>query len=176
MGKTTIGRIIALSQIVCGWEAIECRSPTDVLKMYRQDRRQVFVADDFFGRTEYEPMRVCEWQSELAHILPLLGRAHWLILTCRAHLLEMAKANLDIAGQNNRFPELGEVVVNAGNLKAGEKARILYRHAKAVGLGEAAKEIVKKQAATIVSHSHFTRKGYGGLWRNSCRNWPLKMA
>jgi len=53
MGKTTIGRIIALSQIVCGWEAIECRSPTDVLKMYRQERRQVFVADDFFGRVTW---------------------------------------------------------------------------------------------------------------------------
>lgn len=156
MGKTTIGRIIALSQIVCRWEAIECRSPTDVLKMYRQDRRQVFVADDFFGRTEYEPMRVSEWQSELAHILPLLGHAHWLILTCRAHLLEMAKANLDIAGQNNRFPELGEVLVNAGNLKAGEKARILYRHAKAVGFRQAEKEIVKKQATAIVNHRHFT--------------------
>lgn len=134
MGKTTIGRIIALSQIVCEWEAIECRAPADFLKMYRPDRRQVFVADDFFGRTEYEPMRVSEWQSELAHILPLLDRTHWLILTCRAHLLEMAKTNLDIAGQNNRFPKLGEVVVNAGKLKISEKARILYRHAKAVGL------------------------------------------
>lgn len=156
MGKTTIGRIISLSQIVCGWEAVECRSPTDVLKMYRQDRRQVFVADDFFGRTEYGPMRVSEWQSELAHILPLLDHAHWLILTCRRHLLEMAKANLDIAGQNNRFPELGEVVVNAGNLAASEKARILYRHAKAVGLGQIAKDIIKRQAAVIVNHGHFT--------------------
>ncbi len=156
MGKTTIGRIIALSQIAGGWEAIECRLPTDVLKMYRQDRRQVFVADDFFGRTEYEPMRVGEWQMELGHILPLIGRAHWLILTCRAHLLQMAKAELDIAGQNGRFPELGEVVVNAGNFKTTEKARVLYRHAKAVGLGAAPKAIVKKHAVMIVNHKHFT--------------------
>ena len=42
MGKTTIGRIIALSQIDCGWEAIECRSPADVLKIYRQEKRQIF--------------------------------------------------------------------------------------------------------------------------------------
>src|SRR5260221_10735987 len=101
-------------------------------------------------------MRVSEWQSELAHILQLLGRAHWLILTCRAHLLEMAKAKLDIAGQNGCFPELGEIVVNAGDLKPGEKARILYRHAKAVGLNQSAKQIVKDQAAAIVNHKHFT--------------------
>jgi hypothetical protein len=156
MGKTTIGRVIALSQIVCGWEAIECRVPADILKMYRKDRGQVFVADDFFGRTEYEPMRVSDWQSELAHILPNLGPTHWLILTCRAHLLEMGKANLDIAGQTQKFPELGEVVVNAGNMTTAEKARILYRHAKALGLGSAAKEIVKKEAEFIVKHGHFT--------------------
>ncbi len=156
MGKTTIGRIIALSQIVSEWEAIECRSPTDVLKTYRHDNRQVFVADDFFGRTEYEPMRVSEWQSELAHILPLLGRTHWLILTCRAHLLEMAKANLDVAGQNDRFPSVGEVVVNAGDLTPVEKARILYRHAKAAVLTRSAKEIVKKHVTMIVNDRHFT--------------------
>jgi len=156
MGKTTIGRIIALSQIICGWEAIECRSPADLLKMYRKDRSQVFVADDFFGRTEYDPIRVSEWQSDLAHILPLLSSSHWLVLTCRAHLLEMAKANLDIAGANNKFPDLGEVIVNAGDLGRSEKARILYRHAKAIGLGHGAKELVKRHASLVVNHPHFT--------------------
>ncbi len=156
MGKTTIGRIIALAQIACGWEGIECRSPADILKMYRRDRRQVFVADDFFGRTEYEPMRVSEWQAELGYILPLLGRTHWLILTCRAHLLQMAKASLDIANQHNRFPELGEVVVNAGSLSPLEKARIVYRHAKAVALGYSAKEVIRTHATQIVGHPHFT--------------------
>lgn len=156
MGKTTIGRVIALSQIFSSWEAIECRNPAEVLKMYRADTRQVFVADDFFGRTEYEPIRVSEWQAELAHIIPLLDQSHWLVLTCRAHLLEMAKSELDISGQNHRFPSLGEVVVDAGKLKLGEKARILYRHAKAFGLTQTAKTIVRSHATSIVKHPHFT--------------------
>jgi len=156
MGKTTIARMISLSQIVCGWEAIECRSPTDVLKMYRRDRAQVFLGDDFFGRTEYDPVRVKEWQSELVYVLPRLDRTHWLILTCRAHLLRMAKANLDIADQNHRFPEPGEVTVVAGGLSLIERARILYRHAKAVGLGPSGRELVKRHAAQIVKHAHFT--------------------
>ncbi len=156
MGKTTIGRVIALSQIFSGWEASECRNPAEVLKMYRADMRQVFVADDFFGRTEYEPIRVSEWQAELAHIIPLLDQSHWLVLTCRAHLLKMAKSELDIAGQNHRFPALGEVVVDAGKLRLGEKARILYRHAKAFGLTQAGKEIVRSHASFVVKHPHFT--------------------
>ncbi len=156
MGKTTIGRVIALTQIVLGWEALECRNPTDILKCYRKDLLQVFIADDFFGRTEYEPMRVSDWQSELPHIIPLLDHSHWLILTCRAHLLEMAKSNLDVAGQNHRFPKLGEVVVNAGQLKIGEKARILYRHAKAIGLSIDAKSLVRAHAGLVVKNEHFT--------------------
>jgi hypothetical protein len=156
MGKTTIGRIIALSQLLLGWEAIECRNPKDVLQAFRSNRQQAFVADDFFGRTEYEPIRVSEWQSELAHILPMLDHNHWLILTCRAHLLAIAKSNLDIEGQGNRFPFLGEVVVNSAQLTFGEKARMLYRHAKASGLTDGDKSTIRKYSTFIVKNTHFT--------------------
>jgi len=156
MGKTTIGRIIALGQMTAGWEAIECREPADVLRMYKNKRKQVFVADDFFGRTEYRPERVSRWQDDLPLILPKLNQTHWLILTSRAHLLEMGKARLDVAGENDRFPRLGEVVVNAGLLTRNEKARILYRHAKNACLNVKLKTFVKKAAALTVSHKHFT--------------------
>lgn len=156
MGKTTIGRIIALSQLCAGWEALECRSPQEVLRNFKRDRKQVFVADDFFGRTEYEPMRVSEWQGELAHILPRLDSTHWLILTSRAHLLEFAKANLDVDGQNHRFPNLGEVIVDASKLSSNEKARILYRHAKGSPLNAVARVAIKDHAEKITKNSHFT--------------------
>lgn len=68
MGKTAIGRMIALTQVSRGWEALECRRPEDVLREHKADRRQVFVADDFFGRTEYEPSRVSRWQIGRAHV------------------------------------------------------------------------------------------------------------
>lgn len=156
MGKTTIGRIIALSQLSVGWESLECRSPKEVLSSFKKDRKQVFVADDFFGRTEYEPMRVSEWQAELAHILPRLDSSHWLILTSRAHLLEFAKTNLDIDGQNHRFPDLGEVIVDASKLTSNEKARILYRHAKTSLLNDKARTVIKQYADKITSNPHFT--------------------
>jgi hypothetical protein len=64
MGKTTIGRVIALSQIFSGWEALECRSPAEVLKMYRADLRQVFVADVFFGNVvPYHHLELAEFES-----------------------------------------------------------------------------------------------------------------
>ena len=81
MGKTAIGRVIALGQLSRGWEAIECRKPEDFLNKCRSDADQVFVADDFFGRTEYDPGRVSCWQADLPHIIPRLNARHWLILT-----------------------------------------------------------------------------------------------
>jgi hypothetical protein len=114
------------------------------------------VCDDFFGRTEYDPSRVSSWQTDLPHVIPRLNSSHWLILTTRAHLLEMAKPNLDVAGHNDQFLTLGEVLVDAGKLTTGEKARILYRHAKAAGLGRPSKDIIKRHAMRVISNPHFT--------------------
>ncbi len=156
MGKTTIGRVIALSQVLNDWNAYECRTPKEVLDCYDPKIKQVFVADDFFGRTEYEPQRVSDWQAELSHIIPKLGKKHWLILTCRAHLLKMGKAKLDVAEYSDKFPDIGEVTVNAGDLTQLEKGRILYRHAKYCQLTKETRHEIRKHVDELVRNSHFT--------------------
>lgn len=156
MGKTSIGRIISLAQVARGWEAIECRLPKDILTQYNAKRSQVFIADDFFGRTEYEPTRVSLWQDDLPLILRKLDKEHWLILTSRIHLLNIAKANLDIGEAGNKFPDLGEVIVNADKLTLFEKGRMLYRHAKRANLNASLKTQIKKSAEKIISNTHFT--------------------
>ncbi len=156
MGKTTIGRMIALSQIVLKWEAIECKKPKEFHDAFETKKRQVFIADDFFGRTEYDPRRVSAWQEELPYILRRLDHRHWLILTTRAHLLQIGRQSLDVTGENDRFPKLGEVIVNAADLNAREKARILFRHAKSAVLQRPVKEALKRSAMDIIGNKHFT--------------------
>jgi len=104
VGKTAIGRMIALSYIPEGWEVIECQEPKDFLRKHNKKKRQIFVADDSFGRTEYRPDRVSLWQDDLPSILRKINKHHLLILTSRKHLLEMAKDKLDIPGANRDFP------------------------------------------------------------------------
>ncbi len=116
VGKTAIGRMIALSYIPEGWEAIECREPQDFLRKYEETDKQIFVADDSFGRTEYRPERVSQWQDELPSILRKINKHHLLILTSRKHLLEMAKDKLDIPGANRDFPLPAEVLVDIYSL------------------------------------------------------------
>ena len=49
MGKTSIGWLIAMSQIANGWQAVECNTPTDVFRVYESKEKQVFIADDALG-------------------------------------------------------------------------------------------------------------------------------
>ncbi|HEY6332420.1 MAG TPA: hypothetical protein VI756_24055 [Blastocatellia bacterium] len=156
MGKTAIGRIIMIGRLARGWVAVECREPEDFHREYRKDEPQVFFADDFFGRTEYEPSRVLKWQYEITKIYGRLDRTHWLILTSRMHLLAMGKAELDIAGLNGKFPDIGEVTVNANDMKRSEKGRVLYRHAKVANLSPQLKEMLKACVSEIVDSKYYT--------------------
>ncbi|MCK5607355.1 hypothetical protein KAR91_36060 [Candidatus Pacearchaeota archaeon] len=156
VGKTAIGRMIALSYIPENWEAIECREPRDFLRKYKEADKQIFVADDSFGRTEYRPDRVRLWQDELPSILRKIDKHHLLILTSRKHLLEMAKDKLDIPGVNCIFPLPAEVLVDVSSLTELNKTLMLYRHMKNAGLDEKQKKSVCKLAKFTIAHKGFT--------------------
>ena len=118
--------------------------------------RQIFIADDAFGRTEYEPARGRYWEHDLERVLRGLDAQHWLIWTSRKHILERALRDLDLQGRASRFPLPGDVLVDASQLELQEKALILYRHAKATGLARDHVELVRQYAPLIVQHKSFT--------------------
>lgn len=156
MGKTSIAWMIALSQISQGWQAVVCDDPRDIFETPATADPQIFIADDAFGRTEYDPGKGSKWETQLHRIFRRLDARHWLIWTSRKHILERACRRLDLQGQADRFPSPGAVLVNAADLSRREKALILYRHARAVGLEEEAKTIVRKYAKSMVNDKSFT--------------------
>lgn len=156
MGKTCIARIIGLCKYSEGWEAYECRNPADFLQVYKRDVRQVFVADDAFGSTEYRPDIAQAWGDELDGILRRIDKKHWFLWTSRPAPLNLALARIRLQGRAERFPAPGAVLVDAGALKIKEKALILYRHAKAAGLEKVARNLVKTHIRLILENPHFT--------------------
>ena len=156
MGKTAIARMIGMAQLLSQWETLECRVPDDFFGSYRSQDKQMFIADDAFGRTEYDPSRVAQWEQDLGKILSRLDRRHWLLWTSRKHLLERARRTMDLQGSAGRFPEPGEVVVDASFLTVAEKALILYRHAKAANLNQQVISLIGQNARLIVNQSAFT--------------------
>ncbi len=155
MGKTAIAWMIALTQASSGWEALTCDSPEDFFKLH-QNNNQVFVADDAFGRTEYDPTRGKQWEKQLERVLHMVDKNHWLIWTSRKHILERARRTMDLQGQAKDFPRPSDVMVDANKLSTKEKALMLYRHARSNNLDYESKKIIKQFARLIVLHSSFT--------------------
>jgi hypothetical protein len=156
MGKTAIAWMIALAQLSYDWQAIACDNPDDFFGAYLSSNAQVFVADDAFGRTEYDPARGKRWEIALPRLLTRLDNNHWLIWTSRKHILERALRRMDLQGKARSFPSPAAVLVDSTKLSTKEKALILYRHARAEGLEEQAREVVRQHAKSIVYDGSFT--------------------
>ena len=156
VGKTAIARMVGLSKLSIGWDAYECLRPNDFFQLLSNERPQIFIADDAFGSTEYDPARSSEWSLNLDRILRRLDHKHWLIWTARKHILEIALQRMRLQGKGEKFPEPGSIIIDAGNLTKIEKAMILYRHAKAAGFEKTSRDFLKKYAQVIVSDRYFT--------------------
>jgi len=156
MGKTAIAWMISLAQVSEGWQAIACDRPEDFFSCYSRVDRQVFVADDAFGRTEYDPSRGNKWEQNLDRVIRTLDSNHWLLWTSRKHVLERALKEIDLQGAARHFPEPAAVLVDAGKLSTRERALILYRHGRSAGLEEAARNLVREHARSIVNNPSFT--------------------
>ncbi len=156
MGKTAIAQMLALAQMTHGWEAHECSSPEQLWRVFEASRRQVFVADDAFGSTEYRPDAAERWAQSLGRLLTMLDQDHWLIWTSRPAPLKAGLRRVQRERYSERFPAPGEVLVDASELDLAEKTLILFRHAKARGASRAARGLVRSAALAIVEHPHFT--------------------
>jgi len=156
VGKTAIALMIAITQVTRGWHAIICNEPDDFFQVYDSDVDQIFIADDAFGRTEFDITHSKEWEKDLNKVRNRLNESHWLIWTSRKHILERALHEMDLQGKASHFPNPAEVIVDAGKLTIQEKALILYRHAKAANFENETKEVVKKNARMITHNDSFT--------------------
>lgn len=156
MGKTAIADTIAATQLSLGWQALVCQDPDAFFSLFDKKPSQIFVADDAFGRTEYDPTCGQKWEADLDRVLSMLDKSHWLIWTSRKHILERALHKLDLQGRASHFPRPGDVLVDSSQLTQKEKALILYRHAKAADLSAASRQLIKSRARQIVAHRSFT--------------------
>lgn len=156
MGKTATARMLGLAALSDGWELHECLRPDELWQQFRPGRRQLFIADDAFGSTEYRPDTAERWALELDRVLQALDERHWLIWTSRPTPLKAALRRIHREHGVERFPKPAEVSVDAAELDAAEKALILFRHSKAADATQAAITLVRAQGWQIVSHPHFT--------------------
>lgn len=155
-GKTAIARMIALAMLAEGWDAHECTRPDALWDAFDADRAQVFVADDAFGSTEYDPATAERWARDLDRILGAMDDRHWLIWTSRPAPLQAGLARIARERGAGRLPRPAEIRVSADDLPTAEKALMLLSHARDAELDEPGRGVLIQQAWTIVSHEHLT--------------------
>ncbi len=156
MGKTAIARMLGLVHMTDGWEVHECSTPDALWRVFAPDRRQVFIADDAFGSTEYRPDVAERWAQALGRVLGMLDDGHVLIWTSRPAPLKAGLRRVQRERGSERFPSPAEVLVDASDLDLSEKTLILFRHAKARRAGPLARELIRSRGLSIVEHPHFT--------------------
>jgi hypothetical protein len=156
MGKTANAWMIALTQASRGWQALTCDTPEDFFGLHDSKLQQIFVADDAFGRTEYDPTSCKQWERQLERVIHMVDKSHWLIWTSRKHILERARRTMDLQGKAQGFPKPSDVLVDSTRLSTQEKALMLYRHARSMSLDYESKSIIKRFAQSIVLNSSFT--------------------
>ncbi len=156
MGKTAAARMLGLVRLCQGWEVHECSDPEQLWRVFRRDRRQMFIADDAFGSTEYRADAAERWARDLDRILKHMDADHVLVWTSRPAPLHAGLRRLHRENGLQRFPRPAEVMVDATDLTDEEKALMLYRHAVAADLGGGARSVIRAQAATIVADPHLT--------------------
>jgi hypothetical protein len=156
MGKTAIALMLALAQLTDGWESHECNDPDEVWRVFDRERRQLFIADDAFGSTEYRPDAAERWARGLGRLLKMLDQRHWLIWTSRPAPLKAGLRRVQRERGSERFPAPGEVLVDASDLDLAEKTLILFRHAKARKASDQARRLLRSAGLSIVEHPHFT--------------------
>lgn len=154
-GKTAIALLIALARANAGWECFECRTPNEILSVYRDGIQQVFVVDDAFGSTEYRPDLAGQWSDGIDTVLRIADDEHWIIWTSRAAILHAAIARMRLQGIAETFPDPAKVIVGATTSR-DELQAILMAHAAASRLSIAQKEFVNENAERIAGEPHLT--------------------
>jgi hypothetical protein len=156
MGKTAAARMLALVRLCQGWEVHECTDPAALWRVHRRDERQMFIADDAFGSTEYRADAAERWALELDRILQHMDERHVLVWTSRPAPLHAGLRRIHRENGLQRFPKPGDVMVDATDLTDEEKALMLFRHAVAAELGAGPRQVIRAQAASIVADPHLT--------------------
>jgi hypothetical protein len=156
MGKTATARMLGLVRLCQGWEVHECSDPDQLWRALRPDGRQMFIADDAFGSTEYRADAAERWARDLDRILKHMDERHELVWTSRPAPLHAGLRRVHRENGLQRFPKPAEVLVDAAALTEEERVLMLYRHAVAAELSGSALAVLRVEAAEIVAHPHLT--------------------
>ena len=129
-GKTMIANLMALSA-ADEWQlqTLLLSCPEDLNRLWNpDDPGQFFWVDDAFGSTQYDPVRVREWNQRLPLLKSAIGAGARAIFTSRDYIFNAALN--DLKRSSFELFEDNRVIVEVEKLTELERQQILYNHLK----------------------------------------------
>jgi hypothetical protein len=160
VGKTTLADMLCLDYLADGFELIVISEDvSEADNVYAQQRKQVFIYDDFLGRTD---LREKLGKNEDNRIIEFIRRVnkspnHRFILTTREYILRAAKIRYDRLDTGDIDPL--RCVLEISTYTELQKGLILYQHlAFSDGLlQEDIEDLVRnRRYLSIVRHPNYT--------------------
>ena len=142
-GKTTIANLLALAAAdEWGLQTLILSGPEDLSHLFNPDDPGQFLwVDDAFGTTQYDPMRVQEWNQRLPILRAAINKGARVVFTSRDYIFNAAKNDL-----KSRFIDLfGDnlIIIKVEELSENERQMILYNHLKCGDQPHIFRKIVK---------------------------------
>jgi Restriction endonuclease len=160
VGKTTLADMLSLDYLANGFQLIVISEDVqEADNVYDRERRQLFVYDDFLGRTD---LRDKLGKNEDGQIVEFVRRVsdspnHRFILTTREYILRAARVRYERLDTGDI--DLVKCVLEVDSYTEMQKGEILYQHlAFAEGIPRADIEdfVQNRRYLDIVRHENYT--------------------
>jgi hypothetical protein len=160
VGKTTLADMLCLEYLTNGFELIVVSE--DILEadnVYAQQRKQLFLYDDFLGRTD---LREKLGKNEDGRIVEFIRRVsnspnHRFILTTREYILRAARVNYDRLDNGGIDPL--KCVLEIDTYSELQKGLILYQHLsfmEGISRDDIEDLVFNRRYIAIVRHPNYT--------------------
>lgn len=137
VGKTTLADILLMAHVSDGFEPVIISSDIgEANQMYKTGVKQIFVYDDFLGRTSSIEKLGKNEDSRLMDLARRVSKSPTkrFILTTREHIFQQARSDYDLLSTHEI--QLAKFALDVGYYTRANKAEILYNHFYFSGLSD----------------------------------------
>ncbi|MCR3702036.1 restriction endonuclease [Citrobacter sp. RHBSTW-00570] len=128
VGKTTLAEMLCYTYLNEQWELVPIRSLEDGFAAISDNKKQVFLFDDFLGKVALDRLALAHKDSDLMRFMNRVRRSPnaRFILTTRGYIFEEARRVSEYLSDQRL--DVTKYVLDVGIYTRRIKARILYNH------------------------------------------------
>ncbi|SDC23344.1 restriction endonuclease [Pedobacter soli] len=160
IGKTTLARILSYEYLANGYEEFVFLSESidDAYALFREEAKQVFLFDDFLGKTFLDKKLKNNEDQRIIRFIEKIKKSEnkILIMTTREYILAQAKLRYDMF--ENDAIDIAKCVIDLAQYTKVVRAKILYNHLFFANVGEDyIQEMLNgKSYNKIISHPNYS--------------------